>query len=155
MVRRLAMMVKRLAMMFSWCFLSGVVFCGCFGYVDEQEVRSNVISAIERAGGVECFVKKCAEVAERMKPCEYLGHDDSAYRELESFCGQRPQLILLNGDRELLTIQMLGGFCHMGLIVKTSAESNLSEPESRDKACGASGRWSRTRVSESVFWYAE
>ncbi len=146
--------VKRLAMMFSCCFLLGTFFCGCFGYVDEQDVRSNVTSAIEKAGGAGCFVRKCAEIAQRMKPCEYLDNADSGYRELESFCGQRPQFILLDGDGELFTIQMLGGFGHMGLIVKISG-GNLSEAESRDKAAGASSRWGRTRVSESVFWYAE
>lgn len=133
-------------------FVLATIVGGC---PNKQEERLNVLGSIGKAGGIELFHEKCATIALRMTTDDLVSLDfnDRACEELAAFIGSIPQLIVLSEDRRLLTIQLSGGFCHMGLIVKVSG-GKLSEKESL-QAGQVADTWRRSRMSELVFWYAE
>ena len=129
-----------------------VVVDGC---TDEQDESSRVVVSVEKSGGMEMFREKCSLVAKQMetRDMSLLDFNDKANEELAVFVGEIPQLVELNDERKLLTIQLSGGFCHKGLIVKVSG-GNLSEDETR-RAAQVADTWRRIRMAESVFWYTE
>ena len=124
---------------------------------DEPLELGQVMAMIKANGGIEAFVGSCREVTRELPSDEPFVHDklrEQCYVPgVDSFFGLKPQFIEFEKGPQCLSIQLLGGFAHKGIIVAIG-DGAFKSGEIPNVGV-ASEQWNWKRIHQDVFWYSE
>jgi len=124
---------------------------------DEPLELGQVMATIKANGGIEAFVGSCREVTRELPSDEPFVHDklrEQCYVPgVDSFFGLKPQFIEFEKGPQCLSIQLLGGFAHKGIIVAIG-DGAFKSGEIPNVGV-ASEQWNWKRIHQDVFWYSE